>query len=243
VAVPPPGQRLEADVIVVREFLPVEKTAFSYLIAHSGGKVRLGNEADQWRLIDLEAEKVTFIDETSRSYRTESLASLRNAQRRSVLRPLPQPFQPLTIVRTEDSAVIAGRQAVKHVLEGGGYRRQIWLSTKPLLNPNLYGAILASETLSEPFAGLMREATPRLIAQQGFPLRDESELAFGDKKLSIVRTVSEIGRRQVPASWFSIPAGYEDRGIKVPDADRRSGASRPSDRDTRAAGSQSSSTN
>lgn len=242
-AVAPPGQRVNADVVVIREFLPVEKTAFSYLIAHSAGKVRLGNETDKWRLIDLKEQKVTFVDETSRSYQTESLATLRNSTRISVSRPLPQPFVPLNIARTSDSSTIAGRESVKHVIEGGGYRRELWLSTKPLLDPALYGAMLASETLSEPLAGLMREVTPRLMAQQGFPLRDESELVYGDKKLSVTRTVSEIGRRQLPASLFSIPQGFEDRSVKEPGADRPSGGSRPPDRDTRAAGSQSSSTN
>lgn len=238
-----PGQRVEADVVTIREVLPEEKKAFIWLIPHAGGKVRLGNEADRWRLIDLEAGTVTFVDEPTRSYKTETIAALREARRRAIMRPLPPPFRPMSYVHTEDAAVIAGRRAVKHVVTGGGYHRELWLSSDPVIHPDLYTAIVASDTVSEPFAGLMREVTPELMKQQGFPLRDESELSYGEKKMHVIRTVTEIGRRSVPASWFSIPEDYEDRGVKVPGDDRPSGASRPSGRGTRGAGSQSSATN
>ena len=238
-----PGQRVTADVVVVREVLPSEKKAFVFLIAHSQGKVRLGNEVDQWRLIDLNASTVTFIDESTKSFRIQSLGAVKAARRSAVLRPLPPPFKPYSLVRTGETTTIAKRGAVRHVIEGGGYRREVWLSTAPVLHSELFPAMLASDTISEPFAGLMREATPRLMAQQGFPLRDESELAYGDKKLHVIRTVTEIGQRKVPASWFTVPTDYEDRGVTAPGAGRRSGESRPSGRGAPAAGSRSSATN
>jgi hypothetical protein len=238
----PAGRRVAADVIEIHESLSAEARAFRWLVVHHEGKVRLGNETDRWRLIDLQESTVTFVDDITRTYRRSSIAELRALRLRELQRPLPSPFQPIAIQQTTQTESIAGVPTRKIEMERGGYRREVWMSVAPVIHPDLHKAILVTDPISEPYAGLLRRVVPGLLSQSGFPLRDVSVLEYGEKRMEIERIVRSIGKRQVPESWFEVPRDYADVTPREPDADRPNASSPRSGRDAREAGPRSSAT-
>lgn len=239
----PAGARMvTADVIEIQETLPVEGRAFRWLVVHHNGKVRLGNETDRWRLIDFSDSTVTFVDDITESYRRRPIVELRAERLREIQRPLPSPFQPISFQQTNVVATIAGARARKIEIERGGYRREVWMSVDPVIHPELHRAILVTDPLSEPYAGLLRRVVPGLLSQPGFPLRDVSVLEYGEKQMRIERVVRSIGKRPVPEKWFEMPRDYDDLTPKAPGADRPSASSPRSGRDARATGQRSSAT-
>ena len=226
---------IPATVITIRTVTqPSNRTAVHDVVV-AGNKVRTSEDLDTWRLIDLAARNVTFVDSIAKSYETL---------------PLQQPAQApaaaasggvATFAVTDNRRVVHGVVAVQSLITLGAYRRELWVAAHPLIPAQLFAA-MQSSSASERRDPITRDLERALATVSGFPMIDHAELPFGQKKMVVDRSVVKIERRNVPAGWFTIPAAYEDTTPKAPDASRQPASSRPPGRNTREAESRSSST-
>ncbi|HEY0593752.1 MAG TPA: hypothetical protein VGF40_18415 [Thermoanaerobaculia bacterium] len=208
---PPSGPKVSATVLTIRESSHPPTRAFLHKVVIAGAKVRLGDEKDQWRLFDLEARTVTWVDDVAKTYRTVTLGELLRARERQLRARIPTAgVRPLSVRADEEAREIGGVPARRMVFEMGGYRRELWLSQEPLAGPLFLRMFVASEPLSEPWAGVMRDAQRALMNAQGFPVVDRSRLTWEGGELLFERQLVRIQKRDVPAEWVTIPADYRD---------------------------------
>jgi hypothetical protein len=207
----PAGPTVAATVLTVRESSHPPTRAFLHRIVIAGPKVRLGDEKDQWRLFDTEERTVTWVDDVAKTYRTIPLGELLRARERQLAEPIPAPGAArLSVRETGETAEVAGVASRQLELRMGGYRREIWISRSPLVAPHFFRMLIASEPISEPWAGVMRDAQRALMAESGFPVRDRSRLAWNGGELLFQRELVKVETRRVPSAWVSIPPDYRN---------------------------------
>lgn len=204
---------VEARVLTIRVNIPEER-AFTTSFIVAGTKVRLGSEADRWRLFDLETGSVTFVDDVERTYRTESLGELVRRRRAALRRPLPDGLPRATITKTGASRSFNEIPAEHYLIQLGGYKREVWLSRQPLIDPRFFAMLIASEPIDPESAPAMVNVDVELSRLQGFPVFDRSEMPFGEGSLVIERLLMSVETRRVPRSWIEIPGDYRDESVK-----------------------------
>jgi hypothetical protein len=84
---------------------------------------------------------------------------------------------------------------------------------------------LASEPISEAYAGVLRNVEGALMRQDGFPVYERSAFVWEGGAMVSRRRLVSITTRQVSASLFQIPADYRD---VTPPALRSAGGRRSS---------------
>lgn len=196
-------------VLTIRTSIPGERS-FLYFIGVADGKVRLGSETDQWRLIDVRNRTVTFVDEINRTYRTVAMSVLLQERRSAVARRAPEFLRPATFEPIRETRTYAGLPSTGYAISMGAYRREIWLSYRSIIAPEFLSLYLASEPVGEAYAGSMREVYAELLRLQGFPVHERSEMPLGSKTLVIERTLIRAVDRPVPVVWFQIPPDFRD---------------------------------
>ncbi|HVR44116.1 MAG TPA: hypothetical protein VMS56_11815 [Thermoanaerobaculia bacterium] len=212
----PPGAparrapQVEATVLTIRESSHPPTRAVLHRILVHGSRVRSTEELDRWRLFDLEAQTVTWVDQIAGTHRTLALDDLVRARRRQLRAPIPSDLPPISVRKTEETMEIAGYPAEQWVMELGGYRRVVWTSLEPIVAPHFLRMWVASSPISEPWAGVMRESEEALFEIEGFPLWDRSELAWEGGGMVSERRLILVEKRRVPRSFFEIPEDYED---------------------------------
>ncbi len=237
-----PVRKVEATRLLIRTTALPQKKSFMQSVLISGGKVRFGDEQDRYRLLDLEKKSVTVVDGVARIFSTEPFAEIRAAKLRLSKGPIPPGIEPATLTKLGNRK-FGERSASGVRLAMGTWKREIWLSRELPVDPSFFALQTASEPMSETFGGVMREATPALLELEGFPIHDEAEMKAGKTRYFIQRKLEKVEKLQLPASLFEVPASYRDASpVKAPAAGRRSVSSGRNGRNTRAAGSQSSST-
>ena len=229
---------VEAQVFTIETTILPEKKKFTRAVIVSDRKARLTDELDTWRLFDFENGTVTTVDEVRKSFRSTPLAALEAARRAQSRAPLPDYIPKMTMAPSGRTETIAGITAKEYVAEMGEYRRELWISEKPLIDPQFLSMLIASEPLGG-YSPASAAAHEQLIAMQGFPVRDHITVGITDRELNLERQLVKIEKKQVPAALIMIPRDFVDLA-KESDAGRRAVSSRPSGRSTPAAGSQPS---
>lgn len=205
------GPSIPATVLTMRESSHPPTRAFLHKIVVAGPNVRMGDEKDQWRLFDLERRTVTWVDDVARTYRTLSLEELVRERERRLREPVPAAgVSRVSVTASADTMEIAGVHGKRMTMELGGYRREVWISDEPLVSPLFMRMLVASEPISEPWAGVMRDAQRALMDAEGFPIWDRSRLEWKGGELVYQRRLVKIEKKDVPAEWVAIPAGYTD---------------------------------
>ena len=117
---PPPkaAPKIPGQVLIIRTVIPGERS-FLYYIGVSGGKVRLGSETDQWRLIDVRNRTVTFVDETRKTFRTEQLSSLMEKRRQAAARRAPDFLRDAELEPIRESRPFGGDPATGYRITMG----------------------------------------------------------------------------------------------------------------------------
>jgi hypothetical protein len=231
---------IEADVLTMRTITttPQKSERLGQIVLFEG-KVRFADELDTWRLIDLEKGTVTFVDVVGESYRAVSLEDLAAEKRSKSAMPLPPFIKPATIAATGSSEKINGVDAAEFVVSMGAYRRELWLSARPLIHPRFLALSIGSEELGGNYAAAMAPVHMKMMAMEGFPLRDIITYPSGNATVTLERRLEKRGKQRVPRSLIEIPANF--RNVTTgSDAGRPAGASRPSGPGTRATESRSS---
>jgi len=218
---------------------PSNKT-FTKQIVIADGRARDMSDADTWRLIDLQQNTVTFVDDVTKTYRTESIRSLVQKRRAADDGRPPDHAPAVQFTSTGAKRVLQGVTAVQSVIRAGGYQRELWVADHPAVPSNLFAVLYVSESFPSPFAPIMRSVDEAMIAMHGLPLADHAELPYGKSKMIVDRTVVKIDQRNVPQSWLNISPAY--KAITEPAAGPPPASSPPRSRKTPAAESRSSAT-
>lgn len=201
---------LPARVLTIRESSHPPTRAYLHRIVVAGSKVRITSELDRWRLFDLEQRTVTIVDEIAGTYRTVSLDDLLRVRRRQLRGALPSDIGPAEIRRTGLAREIDGRRGEQWRIDLGGYEREIWISSDPIVGEDFFRMWLASEPVSEPWAAVMRPVHEQLLELEGFPLLDRSQLVWDGGALLVQRRLVGIEDSRVPPSLFEVPPAFED---------------------------------
>lgn len=218
---PAAGPQVRATVVTIRTTLLPEKRTLFHAIVIAGDRVRATNEHDQWRLFDVKADKVTFVDDVARTVRTMPVQSLLRNRRVATASTLPSHYPQVRFTRTDERRPMHGVTAQRQILEAGAWRRELWMAEHPAIPQRLFALMLASEPASTPLAPMMRESDAALLDATGFPLLDSSEVAFGNQKMSVQRSVVKIEQKDVPESLVTPPKDYLDLTPKPQEGKRK----------------------
>lgn len=197
-------------MLIVRTSHHPPTRAFLQPILVHGSKVRIGSDLDRWRLFDLEARTVTWVDEIEGTYRTSGAEELIARRRRQLAAAPLSGVSRVEAERTGETMEVAGVVADQWVMRLGTYEREIWLSREPLAGRGFLELFLASEPLSAPNAGVLRDAWGALMTQDGFPVYERSAFQWEGGSLVARRRLVSIESRQLPARLFEIPRDLRD---------------------------------
>jgi hypothetical protein len=210
-----------ATVVTIQTSVQPGNRTLSHTLVIANDRARSGDEVDRWRLFDLKGNRVTYVDDIQKSYRSESVGAA--AQRRCAAwaQPLPPGMPHAQLSATSNQRTIAGLQAKQSIVRVGKYQRDLWIGTPPAIPPQLFAMMSATAGDPSPFAGVGRAADEALLNIRGFPLADHAELAYNSdpkQKLVLDRTVVKIEQRNVPQSWLTVRSDYKDTTPKPPPA-------------------------
>jgi hypothetical protein len=220
----PMEPQISATVLTIQtSFQPANKSN-THMVAIANGRARSGDQADRWRLFDLEHGSVIFVDDIEKTYYAQPIRRIVTARRPILSGDIPEGAQPAEFSSTGAKRDILGIEAVQSVIKLGEYQRELWMGVSPNVPANLFAALYATQPLDPRYAPVMRQVEDAVLKLQGFPLIDHSELPVGDAKMIVDRTVLKIEQRNVAESWLKVPDDY--REITAP-GERRPPASSP----------------
>ena len=203
-------RRVRASVLLVHTNLQPENKAFLHLVAIAGGKARIGNEVDEWRLLDLNANTVTFVDDITRTYRTRSFAALMREKRAALTRPIPEHVPRAEFITTEERRSFGPFAARLFLVRMGGYQRSLWMSTALNVPSRLFPLMVASDPAATPYAPAMSQVFEELTQLGGFPVIDRGDVTWAGEPRMIEKKLIRVEQRNVPAFWVEVPAGYRN---------------------------------
>jgi hypothetical protein len=189
-----------ATVLTIETTIQPSNKKIVHSLTIANDRARSGDELDQWRLFDLKANTVTYVDNIKKTYRTEPIASLVEQHRAALAAAIP------TYIPRAEVAASAG----KIIIRAGGYARTLTVVDHPLIPPQLFSWMVASDPSESPYAPMMKVSDEALLNMRGFPMSDHAEMAVDGKKLAIDRNVVNVEQKNIDASWLSVPAHFAD---------------------------------
>jgi len=217
--------QVRATVVTLQTTIqPLNKT-FIHVLAIAGGRARCSQEIDSWRLIDLNRNAVTFVDDITKTYHTESFASLFGTRRAAMLETLPDGTPQAKVGATGAKRMIRGLTASQLTVRLGAYERDLWIANHPALPPQLFTIMTLTEPVTTPLAPAMKALDDALLNLRGFAFEDHAELPYGNTRMIVDTMVVKVEQRDVPQSWLNVGANYRD--VTVPAARPRSASSLP----------------
>lgn len=205
------GPAVPARVLTIRTRIEPGDRTLLHRIVVAESRIRLTSEADRWRLFDFEARTVTTVDEINRTVQVEPF-DLFFARKEDLFDESRPNLPRAELIRTEKRGRIAGIEAVLYEIRLGGYVREIWLSTEPLVHEDFFPVWVATQNLDPAGAGVLRDVYRQLIELRGFPLLDRSEMRFGGETLQIERRLMSVESTEVPENLLRVPLRYEVLG-------------------------------
>lgn len=202
--------QVQATVVTIRTTVEPAKKTYTHSLIITGDRARHTGELDAWRFYDTKADTITYVDDVKKTIRVEPLQDAQRRRRTALAATLPPHYPRLRLAATATKKPLHGTTATRNVIEGNGYRRELWLAEHPAIPDGLFGMMQASERTTSPLAPMMRAVDEALMATRGFPLVDRSEITYGDQKMVVERAVVSIQKRNVPAAAVALPKGYED---------------------------------
>lgn len=219
-AAPAAGPQVRATVVTIRTTIQPENQTFNHALVIAGDRARFLGEHDAWRIFDTKSKRVTFVNDASKTARSETLDAILRTRRTALASTLPPHYPNVQVTRGERRQLL-GANAQQLRLQVGAYRRELWLAEHRAIPDGLFAMMQASDPPSSPLAPMMRAAEDALLAAKGFPLADRSEIEYGKTKRVIERTVISILPRSVPASLLEVPKDYEDTTPRAPQSTTR----------------------
>jgi hypothetical protein len=204
------GPQVNATVVTIRTDVAPAKKTHTHTLVVIGDRARSTGELDTWRLFDTKEDTITFVDDVAKTYRVEKLQDEVKQRRTALAAALPPHYPRLHVRRTGTKKPLQGVNAEQNVIEGRGYRRELWLAEHPSIPAGLFAMMHASERPSSPLAPMMRAVDEALLSARGFPLIDRAEITYGKQKMVVERTVTAIEKKQVADNTLTVPRDYKD---------------------------------
>jgi hypothetical protein len=204
------GPMIRAVVVTIQTTIQPANRTYLHEIVIANNRARSTDEADQWRLFDFAQKRVTYVDDIAHTVRVQSFADAIASRRAAVSRPVPDAMPRAQFVVTNAQKTLQGVPAKQSVIHLGGYQRELWIGSHPLIPRGLFAMLQASEPASSPLAGITRTADEALMEVQGFPLADHAELPYENKKMVVDHTVTKIEQRDVPATLLAVSGKYTE---------------------------------
>jgi hypothetical protein len=203
--------KIRATVVTIRTTLQPANKSYTHTLVIANDRARSGDEVDQWRLIDMAQKRVTFVDDLTKTYRSVPFTDLIATHRAGMTQSVPDGMPRAQFVVTSVEKTLQGVAAKQSTIRLGGYHRELWIASHPLIPQGLFAMLQAgAPPPSSPIAAVMRAADEALLGVKGFPLVDHSELPFENKNLIVDHTVVKIEQRDVPASWLNVSRDYKE---------------------------------
>lgn len=204
------GPQVRATVLTVRTITEPEKKTRTHAIVITNERARSLHEVDFWRLFDVGGDRIVFVDDIAKTTRERTVAELAREKSRALAGNLPGHYPRATIVATDERKPILGVEARKHVIEAGGYRRELWMADHPAIPETLFAKMVTSEATSTPLAPMTRAVEEELMTLRGFPLVDRSVVTYGETTMIVERSVVGIAQKPVAEALVTLPADYRD---------------------------------
>jgi hypothetical protein len=202
--------QVRATVVTLQTTLQPQNKTFIHVLAIAEGRARTSEEVDSWRLIDLNRNSVTFVDDVAKTYRTESFAALFAARRAAMAETLPDGMPRAKVAATGVKRTIRGIVTSQLAVRLGAYQRDLWIGNHPALPPQLFTIMSLTQPVTTPLAPTMKALDDALLNLRGFALEDHAELPYGSTKMIVDTMVLKIEHRDVPQSWLNVNANYRD---------------------------------
>lgn len=239
---PPPADPNGQVVATVASFAMTTEPGGAetiHTIAFHDGRVRFGEDRNVWRLIDLEREQVTQIDEIARTVDRIDFAALLGGLREATARATDSPVA--TVEPTDELRDVAGFQARKYRSSvGRAIESEVWLSQRPLFHSDLYLLELATSAIADEELPASKELIDLVGRTGGYPVIIRSAMRFDGVEYRTTKTLVAVAEQTVPASWFVLPE-WDDPAPVTESRDGRPPVASPrSDRNAPAGGSRPS---
>jgi len=202
--------KTRATVVTIRTTIQPGNKAYEHTIVIANGRARSGDELDRWRLFDFANDRVTFVDDVSKTFRTVPMATLVHDRLAAIDDKLPDNIPRAQLVATNATRSIDGVNAKQSVVRLGGYVHELWIGAHPSIPPQLFPMMIASRAPSSPYEPVMKTVDRALMDVKGFPLAEHSELPYGNKKMVVDKSVVAIDQREVPNTMLNVPATYRN---------------------------------
>src|ERR1019366_3681488 len=202
--------KIRATVVTIQTTMPPSPKIWIHTIVIANDRARSSDEVDEWRLFDFKEKSVTFVDDLSKTYRKLSFADVEATHRASLSQPLPEGMPRAQFVVGDAQKTLQGVVAKQSTIRIGAYQRELWIASHPLIPQDLFAIMQASEPVSSPLAGVMRQADEALIEVKGFPMSDHAELPYEKRKLVVDNIVVKIEKSEVAASWLKVNSAYRE---------------------------------
>lgn len=214
---PPPPPTVAATVLVYETVVAHENRTIRWRVMTDGERVRFGDEAERWRLIDTKARTIVTVDDSRRTTRSMTFDAALAARTALLAAPLPQGAPRATV--TEDAAgMIDGREALRVSVEAGGYKRTMLFSSVPILPAAASAMKWATDPIDAEYAGVIRDLMPAVVSKQGTLLADHNEVTYAGGSMSIDTRLVSVTPSRLPKSLFELPTGFRPAG---PEAELR----------------------
>jgi hypothetical protein len=202
--------QIRATVVTLQTTIQPQNKTFIHVLAIADGRARSSEEIDSWRLIDLNRNSVTFVDDITKTYRTESFASLFASRSEAMAETLPDGIPRAKVAATGATRTIYGLTASRLAVRLGAYQRDLWIANHPALPPRLFTIMTLTQPVTTPLAPAMKALDDALLNLRGFALEDHAELPYGNTRMIVDTMVLKIEQRDVPQSWMNVSGNYRD---------------------------------
>jgi hypothetical protein len=204
---PPPPPAVAATVLVYETVVAHEHRSYRWQVVTDGVRVRFGDEAERWRLIDTKARTIAFVDQSRRTTRIVPFDVALAARETLLAAPLPQ-GAPLAKVSEESAGLVNGRDALRVSVEAGGYKRTMIFSIAPILPPTASAMKWATDAIDAEYAGVIRDLMPAILSKQGTLLADRNEITYAGGAMAVETRLVSVTTSRLPKSLFDIPVGF-----------------------------------
>src|SRR5262245_43253690 len=98
--------QMRATVVTIRTTIQPDNKTFTHTIVIANDRARSTDELDFWRLFDTKANTVTFVDDATKTVRTETFDLLLKKHRQAIRADLPSHYPRARVTRTDKGVLI-----------------------------------------------------------------------------------------------------------------------------------------
>lgn len=213
-----PPDRVQMLMLTYETVFEPDTRTMRFQISSDGSRVRLGNEAEQWRLFDTTKGTITFVDEIAKTARTVTYDQALTERTALIAQSVSE--------TTPDASVVdgpgepdRGHPTRKVSISVGNFKRDLILSEQTLLPSQFFAMKIVTDPMDPKHAGIMRDVMPTLLRQTGTLISEINVLTFSEgETVSATTTLVSVNTIPLTGQTFELPEGiaFVDETAAVP---------------------------